>query len=368
MKFFAAVSKVIRITCRSLIWAILLLGFGEILVRVLVGEDGFRVHLDRSFSLFTPEAERQHPFSHGATNVLKIAIVGDSMALGVGNHRYDRCSERLEWLMNLETDPPPAEVDLYARPAALYEQVGAVRKAIAEGASLVIVAIHLNDTEDWTAADQFLDLRTKTLPQPPGKFIRFLTNHSELAALTYNRSRQIGLRRGFDRYYDFLYAETYPGLDKFKQAVVEMKQICVSNNVLFAGTLFPLLNQDLRTGHYPFWEKHELVGSIFSANDVPFLDLADAFADISPARVQNIPGIDPHGNEIAHRIAADALFRFLLEEHLVDSDYFPNKRADKTYISHWKQTFDKLGIRYHKHHSSHRKTHGDPDPAKKSRS
>jgi hypothetical protein len=34
-----------------------------------------------------------------------------------------------------------------------------------------------------------------------------------------------------------------------------------------------------------------------------------------------IPGIDPHPSEIAHRIAAEAILTYLLDQHLLDRGY-----------------------------------------------
>jgi hypothetical protein len=57
---------------------------------------------------------------------------------------------------------------------------------------------------------------------------------------------------------------------------------------------------------------------------IPILDLRSHFQGIDVYRLQLIPGKDTHPNEIAHRIAAEAILRFLNQRHLIPDQFIPN--------------------------------------------
>ena len=51
-----------------------------------------------------------------------------------------------------------------------------------------------------------------------------------------------------------------------------------------------------------------------------------SFIALSPQRMQAIPGFNPHPSEIAHRIAAESIFRYLHEQDLIAETYTPVRR------------------------------------------
>ena len=61
--------------------------------------------------------------------------------------------------------------------------------------------------------------------------------------------------------------------------------------------------------------------------DIPALDLFPVYQGMSPDRLQVIPLIDGHPNEIGHRIAAEALFEFLIRQQYVSRHYMPKHRG-----------------------------------------
>jgi hypothetical protein len=89
---------------------------------------------------------------------------------------------------------------------------------------------------------------------------------------------------------------------------------------------------------------HDAIAGVMQAEGVAHLDLFPAFRGKDPRRMQAIPRVDPHPNEIAHRIAAEAIFHFLLEQGLVPETYRPLEREIKL-RARWEETAREYGIR-----------------------
>ena len=322
---------------------LLLALLGEAGVRLLVPPSAYLIPFDRSPDLFVAQKGREHPWSAGATNALRLAVVGDSSADGVGNLAKDHLAATLEWLCNCNEKVPPAEVCLYARPSASYQQNRLVDEALAGGAQVVILAVNLNDTEDWGRGEELMRLRPD-MQERERPWARWpLLGRSALIRLAVERVNLARRMRGYRRYYEFLYREDYSGLRRFREAVPEIAEQCRAKGARLVGVLMPLMNQDLRPGHYPFAAQHAMVREAFDRQDIPFVDLYDAFRFSDATRLQNIPQLDPHPNEIAHRIAAEATLRFLLERGLVDRAYAPRTVRDRHLQAGWYKRLRAVG-------------------------
>ncbi len=337
-----------RNLARAAVWtpALALAGLAaiELFLRATLPPTYGRIPFDRGMSLYLTDDSREHPFSAGATNELRVAVIGDSVAMGAGVQRYAAVGPALEVLLNLNAGPPPVRVDVYARPSAAYEQVRLVRKALANGARVVVLACCLNDAEDWAEGLNLVRRRPDTAEPEPPAWARFLVARTFTGRLLFDRLDQRRRDRDFRRYYEYLYAPGYSGLDKFRAAVAEMADLCRAGGAQLVGMLFPLLNQDLRPEAYrPYARMHAVVRGFFDAAGVPFLDLHPAFARADPVRVQNIPRLDPHPNEIGHRLAAETLFEFLLERGLLPAAYRPHGLRDPHLVNGWKKKLRAYG-------------------------
>ena len=328
-------TKWIRRLLRGLGGLALLLVLGEAAVRALVPPSAYIPAYDRGPDLFAAEADREHPWSAGVTNALRMAVVGDSSADGVGNLACHHLAAVLEWLCNCNRGVPPAEVRLYARPTATYQQNRMVDEALAGGATLVILAVNLNDTEDWSHGDRLMLLRPDMMERKRPWIKWPVLGRSALFRLVFERVNLARRLRGYRRYYEFLYREDYSGLRRFREAVPEIDGQCRARGARLVGVLLPLLNQDLRPGHYPFASQHATVRAAFETNGIPFLDLYDAFQLCDSTRLLNIPQLDPHPNEIAHRIAAETTLRFLIDRGLIDRAYAPREVRDRHLQEGW---------------------------------
>ncbi|MDD4870166.1 MAG: GDSL-type esterase/lipase family protein [Kiritimatiellae bacterium] len=342
----SALQKTVRyiaVLCLTVVAAFFVL---EIFLRLLIPDAMSCIPMDRTFTIYSPEHNRQHPHSNTSTNLIRIAIIGDSITVGVGNQRYDRFAERLEWLMNLNDGVTPCEVEVFAKPTATYQQARLLQKAFEYKPSIILFIVHLNDTENWSAPKDILKLREKMGIKAPPLLLRYILKHSALVSLSYYRIKEYRQKHAFIKYYRHIYKPTYPGMSMFTNTIHEFHQLCSGQNVSMAVILFPLLNQNMQKGKYPFETMHNTVRDICGKENVPFLDLLDAYRFANKARDQNILFLDQHPNEIGHRIAADAIFHFLLGKSIVPDSYHPNRMEDQAFINKLKKKLNAMQIEY----------------------
>lgn len=79
----------------------------------------------------------------------------------------------------------------------------------------------------------------------------------------------------------------------------------------FMVTTFPFFHQ-IDAKEYSFYSVHSRLDSLWSANDVPHLDLLSAFSGFSSDELV-VNSMDAHPNETAHEIVANELEAFLKE-------------------------------------------------------
>ena len=104
----------------------------------------------------------------------------------------------------------------------------------------------------------------------------------------------------------------------FHDSLGRIHAICERAHVPLAGVVFPLLGTTL--DDYPFEGVHrKIIDALGELKFIPF-DLLPAFRGMQADRLQVLPGDDRHPNEIAHRIAAEAIYDFLEKSELVPVD------------------------------------------------
>lgn len=284
--------------------------------------------LDVASSSFEEETGRDHPWTSASTSHFCVVVVGDSFASGSGVHETDRYADRLERYLNMNTGVPPARVDVIARSrTSTFQQLEFIKEALALRPDVLILGICLNDTEDWAQPKEILRWRKeRMLPQAPPAWLGPLVRHSILLKWIHRKSQVLPMRKAFYQYYERLYDKQYTGWRRFEKSIEQAADLCREADVPLVGMVFPLLSHDLRRGHYPFLRMHEAIRAVFTEAEVPLLDLLDTFYGMDPNRMQAIPNIDPHPSEIAHRMAADALLRYLVDEDFVDGAYLPRRQ------------------------------------------
>ncbi len=276
---------------------------------------------DRPLITFYPSGERLHAWSRGHDDPLRIAVVGDSITHGAGCQFYDTYGMRLEALLNHNDGQRPALVRVWARGGdSTYTQLRYLRDITPWKPELLILGICLNDTEDLRAKDEYHQWRLETLPPPPSPLLARILPRTQLGTILYQRHATATAIRGYHRYYERLYATTYSGWDLFMDSIRGFRDICMEHNIAFLPVIFPTFDN---VDRYPFEWIHTQIGTFLQAEGIQFVDLLDTFRGLSPQRLQAIPAIDAHPSEIAHRLAAETIFHFLLANQLVDKGYLP---------------------------------------------
>ncbi len=295
---------------------------------------------DRSHCYYRIAPERDHPWSVGASNLLRIAVIGDSFTHGVGVQVDERYGAQIERMLNLNAGVRPVEVKVLANPGtSTFQQTPILHKALEYRPEIVILGMCLNDAEDWTnplQLNRWLQEWIFLASSTPGPVLQAVLDRSRLASLVFQRVIAARSQSGARAYYRKLYDPAYPGLQRMSGAIREFRDVCASNGVAFVPVVFPLLSSDLASGRYPFQFAHDRVHEIMTANHVTCLDLLPAFEGTSSQRMQAVPGIDPHPSEIAHRIAAETIVGELLRRKLIEEALAPHVRfAEKNRCQLW---------------------------------
>lgn len=314
--------------------AVFALGAFEIAVRLLIPARhplaSSLPYFDRSRFRYQAEPGREHPWTCGDPAGLRVAVIGDSIAYGAGVLPYDRYGDRLEALLNLNQGVAPARVQTWAVPgSSTIQQLRLLEDALTQAPDLVILGICINDTEDWGRPEEFKGWRRDALPRPPPRWMQ----SSRLLSWLHGKKEDLRTHQAHIQYYRNLYHEAYSGRRQFEQALARFRDACADAGVPLIAVRFPPLSWDLRRDRHPLKFVHEAQAAILAQTGIPTLDLWDVFEGKEHMRLEVIPGIDGHPNEIAHRLAAETLFRHLLETGVIDEAYRP--RSPESQFDYW---------------------------------
>ena len=277
---------------------------------------------DRSLRYVAPEPSRQHPWSRGAADPLRIAVVGDSVAFGSGVQPCDTYGARLEWMLNINPTARPAEVHVFARPGTNPDgqQWQELPQALAIRPHLLVLGLCLNDAESTKRRDEIKDWRRRMLTRPPPRWLAPALRVSRAAAWLYRKKEDRRINRAYYDYYRFLYNPRYDGWQRLTNSIGHFQEECDAAGVPFMVLVVPLLT-DLRATPYPFDYVHDQIAEFLRGRRIPSLDLRGALLGLDPRRLEVQPGVDPHPDEIAHRIMAEALFDYLISEGRIPAEY-----------------------------------------------
>ena len=308
---------------------ILTLSVAEIFLRLSPPGRGTNPAADRGPLFYNQAPDRGHPSSRDATNVLRIAVIGDSFTQGSGVQVDDRYGARLERMLNLNDGVPPVEVRIFSHSGtSTFQQKYLLQEALAWNPAVVVLGICLNDTEDWTHPARIDRWREEWMPRSPGPFRAFCQRHSRVAALIDSRLWAFGSARRCVRYYRHLYEPDGSGLLRMRNAIGFFKEECASRNIVFVPVIWPLLSFDFSPERYPMQFAHDAIHQICRDHGIPYLDLLPSFLGTIPKRMELVPGVDPHPSEIAHRIAAEAIVAYLVRQNCIAAGYKFVERKD----------------------------------------
>jgi len=317
----------------SLMSVVIALVLFEVLLRnVPPGTPVSRRH-DRPAVIFAPGEQRMNAWAKPHPDPLRVAVVGDSVTAGSGCQFYDTYGMRLEAMLNYNDGQRPAMVRIWAKGGLSPSTELRFRADIrAWNPDLLILGICLNDAEDSGKMGELNRWRLKALPPPPPEWLAGPLRVTRVGTLLYQKAASLKARRGYLKYYRRLYDTRYSGWQHLASAIHAWRDFCRENEIVFLPVVFPLFSDIDR---YPFDGVHEQIGGLMRSADIPYLDLLDTFRGLSPLRLQAIPSVDSHPNEIAHRLSAETIFYYLLANGLVDSSYMP-RHADASPERMWR--------------------------------
>ena len=241
------------------------------------------------------EGFRDRPFDDDPSS-LRIALLGDSFAFGLGVHLGDTAAVLLEGLLGA-SHPCPVEIYNFAVPGtATHEHVRLLEdSALKHEPDMILLWYFLNDVEagptlSYLGADE-----------PPG----VLASWRRVSAL----ARFIGTRidsRRLARHLVQDYTRAYrPTGERWQVMVASLRRIADiarRRDIPAVLAVHPILH-DLDRG-YPFADIHRRVLTAARAFGFAAFDLRPAFRGYNATSLWVHP-IDQHPNELAQRLAAE---------------------------------------------------------------
>lgn len=254
--------------------------------------------------------------------VYRVAVIGDSYSFAPFMQYDDAFSKKLERMLNLGASGRKVEVINYGISGySTTHEVDLAKRAVAEQADLVILQITLNDAElkPFKPKGVIISVNKygayEVKPDTPkivqaSKFLTFIA--SRLHALKSQNEYK-------EYFQDLFFGKSDRPRTIFKNALFEIAEICKSKNTPLVAAIFPLFGVEINES-YPFSQIHELIGSYLNEKGIPYIDLKDLYIGIPTLRLQVIPGVDFHPNEIAHRMSAEAIYKWLVQMNILPTE------------------------------------------------
>ncbi len=236
-------------------------------------------------------------------------FVGDSFTYGVGILLDDTYAKRTERGLAAARREPWESIVL-AVPGIDSEQEERIfeDEGLRYSPDLVVLGYVLNDAEDANAAEQrrareWVEAEAQK-EHPPW------WQGSALLSLIATRVHATQENRARVRNHLDLYREGQPGFASAKKSIDAMARSCRERGIPFVVVVFPLFANPLDEG-YPFASIHEKVGAVVRSAGATLVDLLPYYRGMDWHLLVVEGPQDEHPNELAHRIAAQALLASL---------------------------------------------------------
>ena len=256
------------------------------------------------------DLERVQPKPAG---IRRLVCLGDSFTWGVGVLFDDAWPQRVERLLSRVRNERWEAVNLAEPGMNAVQQVSRLEsEGFGYGPDVVALAWVMNDSEDEDAAEarrarDWAEEESRE-PAPVDRFAKhsalFRLVRTRLHATVENRRRITGYRS--------MYADGYAGWVQARRALSTMGGLCRAHGVPFVVVIFPLFANPLDEG-YPFAELHAKVAQVAGEAGAKVVDLLPHYRTVDWRLLVVDGAADEHPNEIAHRIAAQAIARAMDE-------------------------------------------------------
>lgn len=254
-----------------------------------------------------------------APGTFRIAVVGDSFSFAPFMQFTDAFPKKLEQMLNLNDSSTKAQVINYGVPAySTSHEVPKVAQAIKEQSDLIILQITLNDPEYKPITPIGITNFTNFGPMQPGASTQKLFAHWHTLAFVAQRLHNSQTYRDYINYFNNLY-DNPKTWGPFKKAMGKIAKSCSKSNTRIVAVVFPLFGLPLDAS-YPFYPIHKKIDDLLTTLNVPHMDLSEYYKGIPLERLQVIPGIDRHPNEIGHRIAAERIYDYLAQNNFIPEE------------------------------------------------
>ena len=243
-------------------------------------------------------------------DVHRIWISGDSFTYGHGvknvNDRFsDQIAQRLE-----AAHPGRYAVSNVADAGINIAQVEKLIHVYLDNGyrfNTLVYVICLNDIEPY------VDERGERYKKMEGEGPPFILRETYFFSLLWYRIRT-ATQPNVRNYYSDL-AEAYDEgepRDRFLQKLDELHALCSARKIDLRIAIFPFLHN--LGPKYPFTHAHQMIVEHCRNHEIPVLDLAPILEPhLEEGLIVN--QFDPHPNERAHRLAAEAIERYLLADY-----------------------------------------------------
>ncbi|MFN4894937.1 MAG: SGNH/GDSL hydrolase family protein [Pseudomonadota bacterium] len=253
--------------------------------------------------------------------VFRIAAIGDSFTFAPYMQFTDTYVKKLETILNVRQGGRRNQVINYGVPAySTSHEVPVTKKALNEGADMILLQITLNDPEVKRHTPQGIrenmDDRFGPLALRGG--LGWLQNNWKSFAFVARRIHNTSTHREYVKYFLDLF-DNPRSWKPFVEAVQQIVTGVRDARKPIVAVVFPLFGLPL-DDKYPFHPIHEKVRLLMQELGVPVLDLSAIYKGIPLERLQVIPGVDRHPNEIAHRMAAEKIYLWLEEQKLLPQE------------------------------------------------
>jgi hypothetical protein len=245
--------------------------------------------------------------------VRRVVCLGDSFTWGVGVLFDDAWPQRIERSLSRARGERWEAVNL-AEPGmnSVQEASRLESEGLGYEPDVVVLGYVLNDSEDEDAAEARRakdwaeeEHRQKTLSERLASRSALLSLvRTRLVATLENRRRITGYRS--------MYADDYAGWKNAQRALKAMGGMCRARGVPFVVVIFPLFANPLGAG-YPFADVHAKVAQAAGEAGAKVVDLLPLYSKVDWKLLVVNGAADEHPNEIAHRIAAQAIARAIEE-------------------------------------------------------
>jgi lysophospholipase L1-like esterase len=320
----SAVKQIAALTVIACIGILIALIMVELLVRLFLERAPVSWH-DRPMRYFIHERSttfQDYPVPQPkAEGTYRIAVVGDSFTFAPFMQFDDAFPKRLERWLNLNDGQRKVEVINYGVPAhSAHHELHTAAKAIDEQADLVLMQITLNDPElkPYTPQELTAERNRFGALQLPDRWI-FRHWHSLVFVLRRLHNNQTH-KNYVEKFFDLF--EEDVTWSSFRDSWIRIGRLKNKRGVPIVAVVFPLFGVPV-DDDYPFWPLHQKVSRLLEKQHIPLLDISEAYRNIPVERLQVLPGEDFHPNEIAHRMAAEAIVQWLGDNAHVPAEILP---------------------------------------------